>query len=142
MPYNSDMKKIIAWAPVIMWMGVIFFMSSRQRISVSQDSDVNFLFFKTLHIIEYAFLYLLCVRAFRMGSRVERKNIYGAAFILTVVYAITDELHQTLVPTREGHVRDVIIDAVGAGISWIFLKHISPKVPRKLKHLAQQWRII
>ena len=136
------MKTISAWLPVILWMGIIFIMSSRQRISVSQTYELNFLFFKTLHIIEYAFLYVLSYRALYMTTDIERKKISIAAFLLTVMYAVTDEIHQTFVPTREGHIRDVIIDAIGAGTAWIFLKHTLPILPKKLKKLAIHWHLI
>jgi VanZ family protein len=36
------------------------------------------------------------------------------AFILTVLYAISDEWHQFYVPGRYSDVRDVMVDALGA----------------------------
>ena len=127
------MKRIRLWAPAIVWMTVIFLLSSRQSVSVSPDYWLNFLFFKTLHVLEYAILYVLYFRAARS---------YGIAFVLTVFYAITDEMHQTLVPTREGRVRDVIIDAVGAAVAWISIKQLLPKAPKKLKKWGRSWLMI
>ena len=37
-----------------------------------------------------------------------------AALWVAVLYAATDEFHQTFVPTREGCLRDVFIDSTGA----------------------------
>jgi hypothetical protein len=114
-------------------MTIIFLLSSRQRVEVSPDQLVNFVFFKTLHVMEYAMLFLLYVRAL--------KN-FVAAFLLTILYAISDEVHQTFVPTREGKVRDVIIDAIGASLAWYSLKQLLPKAPKKLLRWAKHWQLI
>lgn len=92
---------------------VIFTFSSRQRIGVSETYWLNFAFFKVLHLIEYAFLYVLMLRALTSGKTPSKKS-YSVALLITILYAISDEMHQTFVPTREGTVRDVIIDSIGA----------------------------
>lgn len=118
------MKSLRLWLPAIVWMIVIFLLSSRQSVSVSPDYWLNFLFFKTLHVFEYAILFVLYYRAW---------HHFWFAFVLTIAYAVTDEVHQTMVPTREGKVRDVIIDGIGAGVAWISIVTLLPKAPKKLK---------
>jgi len=135
------MKKYIYWIPVIIWMTIIFLFSSRQRVTVSEVELVNFLFFKTLHVIEYAILYILLFRAEKY-SGTPVTTTYRMAFFLTVLYAATDELHQTFVPTRDGRVRDVIIDAIGGAISWISIRHIQHILPKKLNNWVAKWQII
>ena len=125
-----------AWAPVFVWMIIIFILSSRQRLTVSHEYVLNFIFFKTLHMVEYGTLFLLCVRASNMSGKVGIWEVYKRAFIITILYAISDELHQTFVPTREGSLRDVIIDGIGASIIWYFLSIQLPKAPKKLKRWA------
>jgi len=122
-------------------MGVIFILSNRQRISVSETQSINFLFFKTLHVIEYSFLFFLVNRAFVYASPLTKKYQQVAAFVIVVLYAISDEVHQTFVPTREGALRDVIIDGGGALFVWIFLIHIVPKLPKKLQHWGKHWQL-
>ena len=126
------MKILRAWLPVILWMGVIFIFSGRESVSVDERFIVNFLFFKTLHVIEYSILFILFYRT-------NRNTVF--AFLFTIIYAITDELHQAFIPTREGRVRDVIIDAAGAAISWIFLTRLLPKAPRKLREWGRRLEI-
>ena len=87
---------------------------------------MNFAFFKSLHVIEYAILYLLILRALASGRTIKKKQ-YVSAFVLTVLYAISDEMHQTFVPTREGTLRDVAIDTVGAFAAMSAVK--SQKIP-------------
>jgi VanZ family protein len=137
------MKVLKFWLPVAAWMIIIFLFSSRQRIQVSESGPVNFLFFKTLHVLEYAMLYLLSFRAVKYTSREKpRTRWFILAFIITLVYAASDEIHQTFVPTREGHPRDVIIDAVGATIAWISIKRLYPKIPKKLQTWAGRWQLL
>lgn len=110
--------------PPIAWMALIFILSGRESVSVADTWTVNFLFFKTLHIIEYFILYVLWYRAVRD---------FRIAALATVAYALIDEVHQTFVPTREGTLRDVIIDGIGAALAWYTLARLLPKAPRRRK---------
>lgn len=121
------MKLLSRWFPAIIWMIVIFLLSSRQSVTISSEYVLNFLFFKTLHVMEYAILYVFLYRAVR-------HPFY--AFVLTMAYALTDEIHQTMVPTREGKPRDVIIDSIGATLAWIFIVKLLPIMPKKLQKLV------
>jgi VanZ family protein len=135
------MKFFRFWLPVILWMMVIFAFSGRQKVALTDSYALSFLFFKTLHLIEYIFLYVVCYRAFfNTGMRKDKVFLY--AFIITLLYAISDEIHQWFVPTREGRLRDVIIDAIGGGLGWILLTQWLPKAPKKLRNLAKQWQLL
>ncbi len=118
------MKKcMFYWLPPILWMTLIFLMSSRQRIGVSEEFIVNFIVFKFLHIVEYAFLYFLFLRAFRKYLSKKTKRAYLYAAIATLLFAISDELHQTFTPTRQGSPRDIGIDAIGIGLCFMYTKN-------------------
>ena len=137
------MKLFRLWVPVITWMAVIFFFSSQHKVSVSEDSLINFLFFKTLHVLEYYLLYFLSYRAVRNTWNKQTTGVwYMTAFVLTVIYAVTDEIHQVYVPTREGRLRDVIIDTGGAVLSWLTLWIIVPKLPGKLLKSVRHWQLL
>lgn len=73
-------------------------------------------------MVEYGFLYYLWFRALHQTNIIPKKNTLLAAILLTLLYAISDEYHQTLVPTREGKLRDVIIDFAGIMIIWYYIK--------------------
>jgi VanZ family protein len=114
------MKKIIkminAWVPVLFWMVIIFYFSSHKRIGIIQTFVFDFIIFKTLHIIEYAILYYLVYRSYNIILGKNLKSVYTIyAFLISLIYAITDEIHQTFIPTREGRLRDVFIDMMGIG---------------------------
>jgi len=73
---------------------------------------------KCAHLTEYAVLALLFWRA-RGQTLVHDRwswdwSLAGEAMWVTMFYAASDEFHQTFVPSREGCVRDVMIDTSGA----------------------------
>ena len=133
---------MLYWLPSVLWMGFIFFLSSRASVKVSDTPAIQFLFFKTLHVIEYTVLYVLLFRSL--------KNTYPAplwqnrynAFLFAVVYGMTDEVHQMFVPTREGAFRDVIIDTLGISLAAISLWKLLPPAPKPLKTLAKKLGIL
>ena len=91
------------WLPVILWAGVIFALSSIPRLGTGLGVWDTILR-KGAHITEYAILALLLVRA--VGRE-------APALALGVLYAASDELHQSFVRGRHASPVDVAIDAVG-----------------------------
>jgi VanZ family protein len=139
--YTQTMRKLRFWFPVVIWMAVIFVFSSRQKVALTESYIVSFLFFKTLHLVEYCILYGVTYRALR--NTIQKQNAsWILAFIIISLYAVTDEVHQRFVPTREGTVRDAIIDMFAGGFAWIYLRYILPKAPKKLRKLARSWQIV
>lgn len=118
----STKNFVFYWLPLIVWMGAIYYFSSYQHFTIVPLSTLDFILFKFLHMIEYAFLYYLWFRALYKSSKMSKNDALLAAFILSVLYAASDEYHQTLVPTREGKVRDVLIDFTGIVVIWYYIK--------------------
>jgi VanZ family protein len=73
---------------------------------------------KTGHLTEYAILACLLWRARRQPARGDTRpwNWREAGFALGVaaLYAISDEVHQAFVPSREPRTADVLLDTAGA----------------------------
>lgn len=69
---------------------------------------------KSGHLTEYALLGALSVRALRKPGTSWNWKQAGQGVALAALYAATDEIHQSFVPTRDGRVTDVLIDTVGA----------------------------
>lgn len=93
------------------------------------DATVNFIQIivrKSGHLTEYALLALLLYRALGLtldnGSGQWRRQLAGWALVLAVVYAASDEWHQSFVPSRGSSVHDVFIDAVGAALGLFLLR--------------------
>lgn len=136
---KSKLKKQLRFLPPLLWMTLIFYLSSRQRLAVSGNYLVSFVVFKTLHIIEYGFLFFLWCLALREngpGLYKNKKSIKLAA-IISILYGMFDELHQTLVPTREGRLRDVFIDSLGVFIFWKFFLNKAEELLKRNKFLKR-----
>ncbi|MSU35619.1 MAG: VanZ family protein [Pedosphaera sp.] len=125
------------WLPVLGWMASIFGFSTdgfsaphtsrftrpfllwlNPDISEASIEFAQLCVRKTAHGVEYAILAALLWRALcRPNHREIRPWSRGKAFTawtLAVGYALSDEFHQTFTNTREGNIRDVAIDSVGA----------------------------
>lgn len=105
-------RRIWAWGPSIVWMVVIFSLSSRSSLPLLLPGLPDWIVRKLGHVVEYAILAVLLWRALRLVGCPKRPA--AAAFSIAVLYAVSDELHQTFVPGRHGTPLDVMIDAGGA----------------------------
>lgn len=112
------------WLPVIAWMGLIFFLSSQTKVSLTHKFIFDFIIFKTLHAVEYAILYFLLFRAFYSINKKKLSLKYAFIFpiIIGFFYSITDELHQLYVPTRSGQLKDTGFDLLGIILMYTFIK--------------------
>ena len=59
------------------------------------------------------FFYLADIRHWKNVSR-RKMAVYSLAF--SVIFAVTDEIHQAFVPGRGPALKDVLLDAVGAAL--------------------------
>jgi len=129
-------KKFIAWLLVFIWMSFIFYLSHQSGFESSRLSsgfmdkiltvftwlfhshinvnNFHFIIRKGAHFFAYFILGMLVVHAlFKENNK--KKEIIAALFIC-IMYAITDEIHQSFIPGRSGEIRDVLIDSCGAVI--------------------------
>ncbi len=110
-----EKKNIIKlWLPVIAWMGLIFALSSVPGLNSGLDDVWDWPLRKLAHLVEFAVLSGLFVRALNRTNERPSRKVIGLAFILTVIYSLTDEWHQRFVADRIGSENDVLIDSVGA----------------------------
>ena len=117
---KGGMSAALRWLGVIVWMGVIFALSATPSLASPFEPYYDFILRKFAHMGEYAVLTALLFRALRIHLTHKRQILLITAFV-GILYACTDEWHQTFVPGREGSWRDVGIDALGiAGMSaWL-----------------------
>ena len=133
------MKKSIFAVLLVLWMGFIFSMScenaeessntSGQTIKVVLSTvpefekqpeevkkniieELQFITRKSAHFIGYMILGILASGLILYYGNINKK--YLLAFLICVIYAISDEIHQLFVPGRAGQVRDVLIDSAGS----------------------------
>lgn len=107
--------RLAAWGPALLWMGGIFYLSSRSTLPGPSNPFWNTLLKKGGHAIVYALLALLYRRALRPALR-PNAQLYGLAWLLAALYATTDEAHQHFVPGRHATLTDWLIDGAGAAL--------------------------
>ncbi len=118
-------KFVYYWLPLLAWLATIFYFSSHAHVNITQSTFYDLIIFKILHMIEYAILYFLFFRAI-YSLRVKTLSINEVlilAVLFSILYSISDEIHQTFIPTREGRIRDVLIDTTGIVLMYIYIKY-------------------
>ncbi len=99
------------WLPVILWMGVIFLLSSQTnfpRLTPAIPDLQNVIG----HLVEYAILGALLLRALRHTPPVRRPYLWTV--LIVMLYAASDEGHQYFVPGRHCDPLDWLTDVTGA----------------------------
>jgi VanZ family protein len=136
---SQELKSIAAggrvwrYLPLALWMSLIFFASTGELsasntslivrplllwlfpdISEARIALAHFLVRKAAHFTEYAILAFLAARAFR-GSFHEwlRRRWFIISLLLIILYALSDEFHQSFVPSRTASIYDSMIDIAG-----------------------------
>lgn len=105
-----------AWFLCAGYMVLIFYFSSLSQVPIPVLFHAQDFF---LHMLEYSILsYLLSIAFASTGLR--RIPLY--AFLFTVFYGASDELHQIFVPLRDPSLLDVAADALG-GLLGMFVFH-------------------
>lgn len=84
------------------------------------------------HVLEYAVLSALAARAVLWKKAVTWAGA-GAAVLLSALYALLDEIHQTWVPVRTFQVLDLSLDGLGIllGAGWFaWRRQIAARITR------------
>ena len=112
------------WLPPIGYMAAIFIVSSLPNPQIGGETPDY-----VLHALEYFLLALLLIRLFlaRQFSLLDKNGrgdftrwqqacLLGA--VISIIYGITDEIHQYFVPGRHCSLSDVGSDTVGAILAY------------------------
>ncbi|MEJ7848107.1 MAG: VanZ family protein [Pyrinomonadaceae bacterium] len=140
----ADLKSISKWrerftryAPLFVWIGVIFFLSSGQASMPETSRFIRPLlefFFpsasaetltifhgyirKFAHLAEYAVAGFFAARAFSTSSiELLRKHWIVLSLVLTISIAWLDEFNQSLNSSRTSSVWDVLLDVTGGAFA-------------------------
>jgi VanZ family protein len=126
-------KRLAFWLPPLLWMASIAWFST-EGFSAENTGGVLLPLFRWLlphatdpqlaalhaltrkmaHVTEYAVLVALWFVALTRERGLSRRRAAWIAFLVGVAWAVLDELHQALVPSRTASVTDVAFDALGA----------------------------
>ena len=121
------------YGPLVLW-AILIFIGSTDLLSASHTagplrrvlfwvfphiseqtlSTLQFLLRKAGHVTEYAVLALLAARAFATSSReLLRSRWFWLSLLVVIAYSLSDEFHQSFVPSRTGSIYDSLIDSLG-----------------------------
>jgi VanZ family protein len=131
------------YGPLVIWM-LLIFLASTGELSAANTSRIlrplllwlfpdiseegltraHFLVRKAAHFTEYAILALLAARAFITSTHERLRRIWFiTALLLVILYSLSDEYHQSFVPSRTASVYDSFIDMAG-GLTALVLYRI------------------
>ena len=121
---NMKKVKILNWIPAFVMMAIIFWFSAQPADELPVFSWADRLVKKSGHIIGYGLLAFSYYFALGMD-----KKQRWLAWLLAILFALTDEYHQSFVFGRHASIWDVLIfDNLGALISlWIDSQRIQQK---------------
>ena len=140
---NSPRPRSWLWryGPLILWATLIF-IGSTDLLSASNTGGVlrrpllwlfphtsettlrtlQFLLRKAGHFTEYAILALLAARAFLTATfELFRQRWFWISLLLVIAYALSDEFHQSFVPSRTASIYDSMIDSAGGLTALVLL---------------------
>jgi VanZ family protein len=118
------------WLPLISYAVLIFIQSQH---AVPEEVPSWPFLDKALHIAGYALLGALFYRAY--GSRRKEssspRRLAVTSVVSTVLYGLSDEIHQYFVPFRTADPLDLLADAIGGVIGVLVYRAISPFIGSK-----------
>jgi VanZ family protein len=99
------------WVVVAAYMAALFTASSGPGVDLPPGQNWD----KVLHAGAFGVLALLATWALARGrTHAATSRMLLAACLITVLYGVTDEYHQSFVPGRDASVYDLLADALGA----------------------------
>jgi VanZ family protein len=132
--------RLSRYGPLVLWATLIFVGSSNvlsathtsvilrpvvwlfPHASEATLAAIHFLIRKAGHLTEYAILALLAARAFRTSSReLLRARWFWVSLLFVIAYSLSDEFHQSFVPSRTASIYDSMIDTLGGLTALVFL---------------------
>jgi VanZ family protein len=126
-------QRLARYGPLILWAAVIF-IGSTDLLSAENTGGVlerpvlwlfphlsegtlkmfQFVVRKAGHFSEYAIFALLAARAFRNSAReMVSQHWFWVSLLFVVAYSLSDEFHQSFVPSRTASIYDCMIDSLG-----------------------------
>lgn len=114
-------------AAVVVWMGVIFFLSSQSRLPDLSPSFSDSLQDVLGHFVAYGALAVLTFWALE-GFGAARPALW--ALVVALLYGLSDEFHQAFVPGRHPDPLDIATDLAGAAAALLAVRLIRTRLRR------------
>jgi VanZ family protein len=111
------------WVLPLLYMMMIWRMSSLPSNAYVElpDSNVDRFIKESLHLVEFAILYLLFVLAAYFNGKLTATTSLIFA-VVACLYGLTDEIHQSFVPARSATLIDLVKDVIGVSVAYYFVR--------------------
>lgn len=121
--FSSMTSRFPAFVLLLAWMTVIFSFSMLSgKLTAGPPPLWYFIERKGAHVVEYAVLMVLSFQYFRLAfSRESFRWVLVLSAVFSLMYGVTDELHQFFVPLRGARMWDVGIDGIGILLAGILI---------------------
>jgi len=127
-------KFVKYWLPVLIWAGIIFYLSGVPNLSSGFSAFWDVFLRKLAHAGIFGFFFLLIFIALYFGHKIGFRKALVWSFIAAVLYAFSDEAHQAFVPMRQARLLDVGFDSLGILFASVVLFFLA-LVRKRLKQL-------
>lgn len=107
----------------------IFWFSSLHGGSVNTGSNLVAIAYHFIIFFLFSFFLFFTIKG---DKKIKAKYIFTTIF-LSIIYAISDEVHQIFIPLRSASISDVLTDFAGILIATFFYIYISKKSESKRK---------
>ena len=115
------------WLPSLLMMGLIFWFSSQPSSNLPDFNWADRIVKKGGHIFGYGLL-----AWGNWSALVGKPNRHWLAWLLAILYAVTDEFHQSFVAGRFASIWDVVVfDNLGAVVAIWLLRQITKNAVAK-----------
>ena len=102
-------RRLVDWLPALLYMGLIFMLSSQSNLPAPYEFPESD---KVFHVLAYAPLGFLMVYA--LSRSTSSANLIFVGAFLAFLYGVADEIHQAFVPGRDASALDAMADGTGA----------------------------
>ncbi|WP_371117183.1 VanZ family protein [Paenibacillus sp. cl123] len=114
---------VLRWLPSILWMGAIFYFSSRTGNDLGGWLDGIRQYLPWMEGFDWGHFvsYFVLALTFLWGLRPKRAGwgIKALVVFLCLLYGLTDEYHQSFVPGRTPDIADLRNDGIGAALAML-----------------------
>ncbi len=105
---------------LLAWAAIIFTLSSIPNPPGPRVTELRSIL---AHLVEYAIFGFLALNVIARTRGAASLRVAFAAWLLTVAYGISDEVHQAFVPNRHASLLDVAVDAAGGALGVVASAH-------------------
>lgn len=118
---RKDSEIIGRWGPALVWAGIIFLLSSISTLPGAAVPIWDFLLKKATHMFMFGVLFFFVQRGVNWDKKTRN---WWLPMLITLMYAASDEYHQSFVFGRTAMLSDVGYDVIGAAMTYLRINQL------------------